>query len=220
MSRKTLDGFMDSVSDVRTPHVIGGAVRAYALRAIGERLLHAVIAVLLAWSPLALAASAGKPSYTGLPQRQAGLWEVTVQAHSPRGLGGPRQEALTVLQCTDANAERVVPFFLLPAPQGCSSITVKRDANGAGHEVATVCATHGQRTDMQLKLWGDMRDVYGGTYTVSKPGAPLGNTGPVPFQARWLGTCKAGQRAGDMVLPNGITVNTVDDAKRAAEHTH
>ncbi len=200
--------------------MVGRAMPPHARQTVAHRLLQAVLALLLIWSPLALAGAAGTPSYAGVPQRQAGLWEVTVQAHSPRGIGGPRQEAMTVLQCTDANAERVVPFFLLPARQTCSSINVKRAANGAGHEVATVCATHGQRFDMRVQLWGDMREIYGGTYTINRPDAPQTNTGPVPFQARRLGGCRPGQRPGDMVLPNGITVNPVDDAKRAGEHIH
>ena len=43
----------------------------------------------------------------------------------------------------------------------------------------------------------------------------MNDTGRMLIEGRWLGTCSAGQRAGDMVLPNGITVNVVDDKKRA-----
>ena len=46
------------------------------------------------------------------------------------------------------------------------------------------------------------------------------NVGPVSFQGRWLGSCAPGQKPGDMVLPNGITVNVVDAAARASKHAH
>ncbi|MDR7067352.1 hypothetical protein J2X02_000169 [Pseudoxanthomonas japonensis] len=158
--------------------------------------------------------------YADLPVRKAGLWEVTLQAHAPSGAGGRVQPAMTVLQCTDAKAERIVPLFLLPAREGCQRITVKKNAAGGTHDVSTVCQTHGQRSDMQLTLRGNMQTRYDGTYRVQHPGTPSGNTASVPFEGRWLGRCKPGQRAGDMVLPNGITVNTVDDARRASEHAH
>ena len=177
--------------------------------------------ILLALLPvIAQAADTQANPYAGLPVRKAGLWEVTIQAHSPAGMGGRVQPAMTVLQCTDAKAERVVPLFLLPAREGCQRITVKKNAARGSHEVSTVCQTHGQRMDMQLTLRGDMQARYDGTYRIQHPATPSNNTGQVPFEGRWLGRCKPGQRAGDMVLPNGITVNTVDDARRASEHAH
>lgn len=177
--------------------------------------------LLLALLPaLARASGVDADPYKDLPVRKPGLWEVTVQAHVPPGAGGRVQPAMTVLQCTDAKAERIVPLFLLPAREGCQRITVRKNAAGGGHEVGTVCQTHGQRIDMQLTLRGDMQARYDGTYRIQHPATPSNNTGPVPFEGRWLGRCKPGQRAGDMVLPNGITVNTVDDARRASGHAH
>ncbi|MBD9480013.1 DUF3617 family protein [Pseudoxanthomonas sp. PXM02] len=169
---------------------------------------------------VAQASGAHANAYTDLPVRKAGLWQVTIQAHAPAGMGGRVQPAMTLLQCTDAQAERVVPLFLLPAREGCQRITVKKDAVRGSHDVSTVCQTHGQRVDMQLTLRGDMQARYSGTYRVQHPGSPSNNTASVPFEGRWLGRCKPGQRAGDMVLPNGVTVNTVDDARRASEHVH
>ena len=34
----------------------------------------------------------------------------------------------------------------------------------------------------------------------------------VVMTATWLGPCKAGQRGGDVILPNGVTVNALDIA--------
>jgi hypothetical protein len=196
-----------------------GVVRAANAGPVANvrRLLNLLIA--LAMLPAAAQASGVHANpYADLPLRKPGLWEVTVQAHAPAGAGGRVQPAMTVLQCTDASAERVVPLFLLPAREGCQRITVTK--KGGGHDVSTVCASHGQRVDMQLTLRGDLQASYSGTYRTQYPGAPSNNTASVPFEGRWLGRCKPGQRAGDMVLPNGITVNPVDDARRASEHAH
>lgn len=211
---------MESMLGARSRAMAGVLRAAYTKPAACVRGLLALL-VLLATLPGAVQATGVHANpYADLPARRAGLWEVTIQAHAPSGAGGRVQPAMTVLQCTDAKAERIVPLFLLPAREGCQRITVKKNAAGGSHEVSTVCQTHGQRIDMQLTLRGDMQARYHGTYRIQHPATPSNNTGPVPFEGRWLGRCKPGQRAGDMVLPNGITVNTVDDASHASEHAH
>jgi hypothetical protein len=188
--------------------------------AANVRRLFNLLIVLVLLSGTAQATGVHANPYADLPVRKAGLWEVTIQAHSPSGVGGPVQPAMKVLQCTDAKAERIVPLFLLPAREGCQRITVTKNTPRGGHDVGAVCQSHGQRMDMQLTLLGDVQARYHGTYRIQHPASPSNNTGSVPFEGRWLGRCKPGQRAGDMVLPNGITVNTVDDARRASEHAH
>lgn len=155
-----------------------------------------------------------------LPARKAGLWEVTVQAHAPRGMGGMRQPPQTVRQCTDARAERVMLLSILPGQENCSRFTVVKRKQQAGHDIAGTCRVHDQRVAISVQLRGDLQSIYSGTYRVEYPGAPMGNTGPVDFQGRWLGSCGPGQRPGDMTLPNGIKVNVVDDIGRAEKHAH
>lgn len=157
-----------------------------------------------------------------LPARKAGLWEVTVQPHAPAGMGGMRQPPQTVRQCTSAKAERVMLLAILPGQENCGKFQVAKRAGqgGSGYDIAGVCKVHDQRVLATVQLRGDLRSVYSGTYRVEFPGAPAGSSGPVDFQGRWLGACAAGQRPGDMVLPNGIKVNVVDDVGRAETHAH
>lgn len=157
-----------------------------------------------------------------LPARKAGLWEVTVQPHAPNGMGGMRQPPQTVRQCTSAKAERVMLLAILPGQENCGKFQVAKRAGqgGSGHDIAAACKVHDQRVLANVQLRGDLRSVYSGTYRVEYPGAPMGSSGPVDFQGRWLGACAAGQRPGDMVLPNGIKVNVVDDVGRAETHAH
>lgn len=211
---------MSSLLGAHTRARAGSLRSKITARAIDRRWLTTLLLLLAVLPAIAQAADTHANPYADLPVRKAGLWEVTLQAHAPSGAGGRVQPAMTVLQCTDAKAERIVPLFLLPAREGCQRITVKKNAAGGSHEISTVCQTHGQRIDMQLTLRGDMQARYHGTYRIQHPATPSNNTGPVPFEGRWLGRCKPGQRAGDMVLPNGITVNTVDDAGHASEHAH
>ncbi|MBV8790813.1 MAG: DUF3617 family protein, partial [Pseudolabrys sp.] len=35
------------------------------------------------------------------------------------------------------------------------------------------------------------------------------------IDGKWLGACKAGQRPGDVMMPNGMTINVLDAAKMA-----
>ena len=39
--------------------------------------------------------------------------------------------------------------------------------------------------------------------------------GRATVTARWLGPCKPGQRAGDMTLPGGVTINILEAQKGA-----
>lgn len=162
-----------------------------------------------------------KPSAdrANLPMRKAGLWEVTIQGHAAPGARGVRQSAQTVLQCTDAKAERVMLLSILPTQENCGAFNVASSKKGS-YDIAGACKVHDQRVVLNMQLRGDLNAMYGGTYSAEYPGAAMAKVGPVGFQGRWLGACKPGQRPGDMVLPNGAKVNVVDDVERAEGHAH
>lgn len=156
---------------------------------------------------------------TQLPARKAGLWEVTIQP--PAGMGGG-QLPQTVQQCTDAQAERVMLLAVVPAQENCRRIDVDLPTGkpAGGYDIDLACSVHEQTIETRVELRGDLGSVYSGTYTVRQTGIVPPPPGTVNFQGRWLGSCKADQRPGDMVLPNGITVNVVDDVGRAEKHAH
>ncbi len=109
---------------------------------------------------------------------------------------------------------------LLPGQENCTQTRVAKRSGQGGYDIATECSTHGQPVRGRMSLWGDLQNIYGGEFSVSFPQTPQSNVGPVTFQGRWLGSCTPGQKPGDMVLPNGITVNPVDDAARHEGHVH
>lgn len=181
--------------------------------------LSLVLAPVLGVLPGPALASGKEDVRSSLPARKAGLWEVTVRAHAARGMGGMRQPPQTVQQCTSAQAEPVMLLSIVPGQENCSRFKVAKRV-GQDTDIDGVCSVHGQRVVVSAQLRGDLQSIYSGTYRVEYPGTPTANTGPVDFQGRWLGSCRPGQRPGDMVLPNGVKVNVVDDVGRAERHAH
>lgn len=168
----------------------------------------------------ALAGDRSADPRAGLPARKAGLWEVTVQAHTTPD--GRLQQPLTVRQCTDEKSERAMLLAILPAQENCNEVRVQQPTGepGGGYDIGVVCSVHEQRIETAVELRGDLQSVYSGKYVAERAGVPRIGSGAVSFQGRWLGNCMPGQRPGDMVLPNGITVNVVDDVGRAEKHAH
>ncbi|BCN37257.1 hypothetical protein ALDI51_05760 [Alicycliphilus denitrificans] len=150
-----------------------------------------------------------------LPARKAGLWEVTLRSDTP----GPRT-GQTVLQCTSAEAEPVMLLSIVPGQENCREVKAARRARGEGYDIRTVCRVHGNRVEARMALTGDLQSAYEGRFSVQTSEAASRPPAPTAFQGRWLGTCRSGQRPGDMVLPNGVTVNVVDDRRRAEAHEH
>jgi hypothetical protein len=161
------------------------------------------------------------PKTSPLPARKGGLWEVTVRSDDlvlkRKGQATPRPQ--TVRQCTSAEAEPVMLTSLMPGQADCHSLKVRRRGKGGGYDITSTCYVHDNRLDAQMELRGDLQSAYSGSFSVTYPRTPMNNTGRMLFEGRWLGACQPGQRPGDMVLPNGVTVNVVDDYKRAV-HNH
>lgn len=158
-----------------------------------------------------------------LPARKSGLWEVTERSDDLvlKRHGQASSKPQTVLQCTRKEDDA---YMLLPIKPGrsCGEVKITRRAPsaGGGHDIRTVCYVHDNRVETRMELQGDLETSYRGAYEVKYAQTPMDNTGRRLFEGRWLGECKPGQRAGDMTLPNGITVNVLDDKKRAAMHGH
>lgn len=162
---------------------------------------------------------------TPLPARKPGLWEVTVRSDelTLRRQGQAQSRPQTVQMCTSAEAEAVMLFAIVPGQKNCSELSVHRHSakDGRGWDIRTACLVHDNPTAADMQLTGDLTREYRGAYSVTYARTPIHNTGRMVFEGRWLGACKPGQRPGDMVLPNGVTVNVVDDVKRTeAGHAH
>lgn len=159
-----------------------------------------------------------------LPARKSGLWEVTVRSDELRlrRHGQAQNRPQTVQMCISAEAEAVMLFAIVPGQQNCREVTVqpRNTKDGGGWDIHTVCFVHDNRVEADMQLTGDLASEYRGAYNVKYPHTPINDTGRMLFEGRWLGECRTGQRPGDMVLPNGVTVNVVDDQQRAEKDKH
>ena len=159
-----------------------------------------------------------------LPARKHGLWEVTVRSDELmlQRQGQAQSRPQTVQMCTNAEAESVMLFAIVPGQQNCREVSARpRSAKfGGGWDIRTLCFVHDNRVETEMQLTGDLQAEYRGAYSVKYPATLMHNTGRMLFEGRRLGDCSAGQRPGDMVLPNGVTVNVVADRKRAEEGGH
>ena len=85
----------------------------------------------------------------------------------------------------------------------------------------TVCNLGGATSTSHAELTGDFQSSYGGTITTdTRGGIPAMNgSSTMRLDAKWTGACKADQKPGDLITPNGMKVNIRDmqqGMKRAA----
>lgn len=159
---------------------------------------------LLATVVLAVAASAGAAD---LPKRKAGLWEIN-NATSGRSGGG-----MTMSMCID---EKTDQNFLQQGQQMGQSNCSKQEYKVDGNRVTfnSVC-NFGRTTATTTGVAsGDFNKEYK-VETKSTYDPPLGGMkeGANTLTAKWLGPCKPGQRPGDVIMPNGMTMNMNDMMK-------
>jgi hypothetical protein len=158
------------------------AMRTQAMRRIGAALFLLVIG--------AVPAVAAE-----LPNRKAGLWEITTDAG---------KQAMKIQQCIDAATDHAMQARGGAAPQGDCS---KRDVQKSGNTttIDSVCTFGGKTRTSHVVITGSFDSEYSMTVTGQTEGQPAGRT--VTLSAKWLGPCAADQRPGDMIMPNGMKMN-------------
>ncbi len=166
------------------------------------------------WGAIACLAGPALAAAEPMPTRKEGLWEVTVRGETESVL---RKQ--TVQQCTSKEAEPVMLLSVVPGQEHCHDVKVRRAQRGS-YKIQTVCYVHDNRVDATVELSGDLKAHYSGAFEVKYAKRVRFEPGRTLFEGRWLGACRPGQRPGDMLLPNGATVNVVDDRKRAESHSH
>jgi hypothetical protein len=159
-----------------------------------RRSLIAIVCVLCATPALAL----------DMPARRAGLWELKMSFDNG---GVPGQ---TMRQCIDVETDRLMQSNFGGSPrQTCA----KQEVTRAGKTVVvdSVCSFAGVTTTSHAVITGSFDSAYTMKVTTRRDGGPPGlgvdGTNHLTIAATWLGPCAEGQRAGDMMMPNGRTVN-------------
>jgi len=139
-----------------------------------------------------------------MPNRKPGLWEIKVNA-------GPQMPAMTMQQCTDATTDKDMAATFSPmAKDMCSKQDMQKTATGM--VIDSTCNVGGMNSVSRTEINGDFNSAY----TVKVISKNTGGPADVPAEsattmdAKWVGACKADQKAGDIVMPGGMKINIKD----------
>lgn len=144
-----------------------------------------------------------------LPARKAGLWELKMEFE------GRNLPAQVMRQCIDPETDKLMNMnFGGSNEQACSKQEMSR--NGNGIVIDSVCKFGDATTTSHAVMSGSFDSAY--TVQVAstrKGGPPLPGMAPgaethMTIAAKWLGPCAAGQKPGDVIMANGMTMNVLD----------
>jgi hypothetical protein len=136
-----------------------------------------------------------------MPKRKSGLWQISTSTPNMPGGG------MAMQQCIDEKTDDVMgKAGAAGAQMKCSRQDMKRDNDRV--IVDSVCDLGGTTATTHAIFTGKFDSNYRAEIR-SSYNPPMGGMkeGSVTIEAKWLGACKAGQKPGDMVMPNGMTVN-------------
>ena len=135
-----------------------------------------------------------------MPNRKPGLWEIKV---SP----GAQMPAMTIQQCTDATTDKDMAASFSPmAKEMCAKQDMQKTATGL--VIDSTCTVGGTTSVSRTEINGDFNSAY--TVKVSTKGDGKQPEAVTMMDAKWLGACKADQKAGDIVMPGGMKMNIKD----------
>ena len=164
---------------------------------------------LFALSLLCLAASAAAVELpANLPKRKAGLWEMQM------GMAGGQSQTMKV--CLDEATDKAM--YQMGAQMSGSMCSKFSLAVKDGAVVADgVCSLPGPQGNVTMTSHSETRfqgdSSYSTTGHVKYDPAVMGHSeADVSSSGKWVGACAAGQKPGDMILPNGQKVNINDMA--------
>lgn len=163
--------------------------------------------LLLAVSLLGLAgAVAAQDLPANMPKRKPGLWEMQTS-----GFGGHPQ---VMKLCLDADTDQAMyKMGTQMSGQMCSKFNI--DVQGATVVSDAVCKIDTPNGAVSMTSHSETRfegdTAYHTEGHMKYDPAVMGKTEvAMNSSGRWVGACPAGQKPGDMVMPNGMTMNVKD----------
>lgn len=153
----------------------------------------------------ACVAAASAASLDDIPNRKPGLWEIKMMSADARM---PQQ---TMQQCTDASTDADMRTTFSPmAKEMCSQQNMQKTATG--YSIDATCNFHGIASTSHTDISGDFNSAYTVKVSTTQSSGPAGvaQAGDMTMNATWVGPCKDGQKAGDIIMPGGIKMNVND----------
>jgi hypothetical protein len=160
---------------------------------------------------LAIVLAAGAAQAQDKYQRKSGLWEV--KRTSSRTNDQERTYQLCIDKASDdalrqlAGGMRSERCQAAKAVRDGDKLTVDATCKVAKSSTATTHAVITGNFDSAYKLESKS------TFDPPLKGMTEGTT---IMEAKWTGACKANQKPGDVILPNGVKISDTDDNKAAA----
>ena len=147
-------------------------------------------------------AAAASPDY---PPRKPGLWEMNMAQPDD-----PKAKPHVVQQCIDARTDAAMREM----GQGMSrDACSKQDTRKEGGKIVvdSVCKLGATTLTSHAEISGDFGSSYRmESHTVYDPPLAGRAKGTAVVEAKWLGPCRANQKPGDVIRPDGRTMNFMD----------
>ena len=139
-----------------------------------------------------------------LPKRKSGLWEMPMIGDQTNG------QPQTVTTCVEQKTYTgLSSSFGGKIPKNCKQPTLKKSAGS--YVITSSCKFTDSNVKTVAILSGDTNSAYNivrtSTYTPPNKGRKESKQ---TITAKWLSPCKADQRPGDMIMPDGSKVNIID----------
>ncbi|HVF65495.1 MAG TPA: DUF3617 family protein [Casimicrobiaceae bacterium] len=136
-----------------------------------------------------------------LPKRKSGLWEIrTTSANEPPG---PSAQ-LCIDEKTDDLARQLAMGAL-----SCSKMDIRQE--GERYVADSVCRIGDSTATTRVLFSGTFDTGYKADIQARYSPPLMGmSEGRTTVHATWVGPCRAGQRPGDIVMPNGMVINLND----------
>ena len=134
-----------------------------------------------------------------LPKRKAGLWELKM------AFGGRESPLQNIQQCTDAETDALMTTNF-GGGMGDKCDKPKISKSGDTFTVESRCRIGGTTMATRAVITGDFNSAYTVAVTPLEGGGQ-GSDRAMTMQAKWVGPCRQGQRAGDIIMPGGIRIN-------------
>ena len=146
-----------------------------------------------------------------LPVRKTGLWEMkVVRAGSP-------VPDMTMQHCTDETTDKEMSTSFSPVgKEMCSRQDIQKTPTGYVSD--SVCGVAGMTITSHAEITGDFNSAYTvkSTSHADRGQASTPRDSSTTIEAKWLGACKADQKAGDIMMPGGVKMNIKDMEKLKA----
>jgi hypothetical protein len=138
---------------------------------------------------------------TELPLRKPGLWEVKIKL-----TGGAAPTAM-MRHCTDESTDRQMSTMFNPlVPPPCSKSDVQKQ--DGRFTIDSTCRIDSKTITLHSDVTGDFNTSYSvvtETRTQEPDSEPTVSS--MTLEARHVGSCKWGQKPGDVVMAGGLKVN-------------